>query len=124
MRVLHVVAVALSVLMLCCLGTPAVAQEDLDAVKVDPAHHKVVFENAKIRVVRWVVSVGDKTAKHSHPANLNILLTDYDATVTTPDGQTTEVHFKAGETMWREAGIHEVENISQHPMEGIIVEPK
>ncbi len=124
MRRLHVVTVVLSLLMLGCLGTPAVAQDALDAVKVDPAHHKVVFENDKIRVVRWVVSVGDKTAKHSHPANLNILLTDYEAKVTTPDGQTTEVHFKAGEAMWREAGIHEVENISQHPMEGIIVEPK
>ncbi len=121
---MRVLIAVLSVLMLCCIGTPAVAQGDLDAVKVDPAHHKVVFENAKIRVVRWVVPPGDKTVKHSHPANLNVLLTDYDARVTTPDGQTTEVHFKAGESMWREAGTHEVENISQHSMDGIIVEPK
>ncbi len=124
MRVLQGITVVLSLLLLGCVVTPAVAQEDLDAVKVDPAHHKVVFENAKIRVVRWVVAPGDKTAKHSHPANLIILLTDYDARATTADGQSTEVHFKAGEAMWREAGIHVVENISQHPMEGIIVEPK
>ncbi len=97
---------------------------DLDAVKVDPAHHKVVFENDQIRVVRWVISPGDKTGKHSHPANLNVLLTDYDARVTAADGKSAEVHSKAGSTTWRDAGTHVVENISQHPMEGIIVEPK
>ncbi len=97
---------------------------DLDSVKVDPAHHKVEFENDQIRVVRWVISPGDKTAKHSHPASLIVLLTDYDARVTTADGKSTEVHSKAGSATWREAGTHVVENISQHPMEGIIVEPK
>ncbi len=97
---------------------------DLDSVKVDPAHHKIVFENDQMRVVHWMISPGDKTAKHSHPANLNVLVTDYDARVTTADGTSTEVHSKAGSAMWREAGTHVVENISQHPMEGIIVEPK
>ncbi len=97
---------------------------DRDAVKVDPAHHKVVFENDQIRVVRWVVSAGDKTGKHSHPASLIVLLTDYDARVTTGDGKSTEVHSKAGSALWREALTHVVENIGQHPMEGIIVEPK
>ena len=144
--------------------------EDLDSVKVDPAHHKVEFENNKLRVVRWVVAPGDKTARHSHPASLLVLLTDYDGRVTTADGKSTEVHAKAvvvigrvagnvhgterveiqatgvvegdvtaprlviaegavvnakaGEAIWREAGTHVVENISQHPMEGLIVEPK
>jgi len=84
----------------------------------------VEFENDQIRVVRWVVSPGDKTAKHSHPASLIVLLTDYDGRVTTADGKSTEAHFKAGAAMWREALTHVVENIGQHPMEGIIVEPK
>ncbi len=100
------------------------AQEDLDSIKVDPGHHKVEFENDQIRVVRWVVSPGDKTAKHSHPASLIVLLTDYDGRVTTADGKSSEAHYKAGLVLWREALTHVVENISQHPMEGIIVEPK
>jgi quercetin dioxygenase-like cupin family protein len=100
------------------------AQEDLDSIKVDPAHHKVEFENDQIRVVRWVVSPGDKTAKHSHPASLIVLLTDYDARVTSADGKSIEAHYKAGSAMWREALTHVVENVSPHPMEGIIVEPK
>ncbi len=98
--------------------------DDLDSVTVDPAHHKVVFENEQVRVVRWVVPAGDKTLKHSHPNNLNINLTDYNGRVTMPEGKTSEVHAKAGSVSWRQAGIHVVENIGSQPMEGIIVEPK
>lgn len=98
--------------------------EELDSVKVDPAHHKVVFENDHVRVVRWVVAVSDKTLKHSHPDNLNINLTDYNGRVTTPERQDYEMHAQAGSVSWRQAGIHVVENIGSQPMEGIIVEPK
>ncbi len=106
------------------LGLSAIAQGALDSIKVDPTHHQVVFENDQVRVVRWVIPVGDKTLNHSHPNNLSIALTDYDGRATTPDGRTNEVHLKAGSVTWREAGIHFVENIGKEPMVGIIVEPK
>lgn len=96
----------------------------LDSIEVDPAHHNVVLENDQVRVVRWVIPVGDKTLNHSHPNNLNINLTDYDGRVATPDGKTSEVHDKAGSLSWRQAGIHRVENLGSQPMEGILVEPK
>lgn len=98
--------------------------DDLDSVKVDPAHHKVVFENDQVRVVRWVIRAGDKSLNHSHPNNVNINLTEYNGRVTTPDRKPFEVHDKAGSVSWRQAGIHLVENIGSQPMEGIIVEPK
>jgi quercetin dioxygenase-like cupin family protein len=112
--------------LLFALGTsvPVLAQDDLDSVKVDPAHHKVVFENGQVRVVRWEIAPGDKTLNHSHPNNLNINLTDYNGRVTAPDGKTSDIHAKAGSVGWREAGVHVVENIGDQPMEGIIVEPK
>jgi quercetin dioxygenase-like cupin family protein len=99
-------------------------QDSIDCIKVDPAHHEVVCENDQVRVVRWMVPVGDKTLNHSHPNNLNINLTDYNGRVTTPDGKTSEVRAKAGSLSWRQAGIHLVENIGSQPMEGILVEPK
>jgi quercetin dioxygenase-like cupin family protein len=106
------------------LTVPALAQDNLDSVKVDPAHHKVVLENDQVRVVRWVIPVGDKTLMHSHPESLIINLTDYSGRVTTPDGKTFEVHAKAGSVSWRQALTHAVENIGSQPMEGLIVEPK
>ncbi len=103
---------------------PAVSQQSIDSVKVDPAHHKVEFENAQVRVLRWIIPPGDKTLNHSHFNNVNICLSDYNGRVTTPDGKTRDVHDKAGSTTWREAGVHIVENIADQPMTGIIVEPK
>ncbi len=102
----------------------ALAQDDIDSVKVDPARHKVVLENNQVRVVRWVVSPNDNTLRHSHPNSVNINLTDYNGRVMLPDGTTFDVHAKAGSLSWRQAGIHVVANIGLQPMEGFIVEPK
>lgn len=105
------------------LSNPATAKENIDAVKVDTSHHEVIFENDQVRVVRWIVAVGDKTLNHSHPDNLNIALTEYNGKVTQSDG-ISEVHAEAGSVTWRQAGIHAVENMGNQPMEGIIVEPR
>lgn len=119
--------------LLTCLATlvfaltvavPALAQDDFDSIKVDPAHHQVVFENDQVRVIRWAIPVGDKTLNHSHPNNLSVVLTDYNARVTMPDGKTTDVYLEAGSATWRGAGAHMVENLGKIPMTGIIIEPK
>jgi quercetin dioxygenase-like cupin family protein len=111
-------------LALVCRGTSPAAAQDLDAVKADAAHHKVEFENEQVRVVRYRIAPGDKTANHSHPNNVNIFLTDANAKITTPDGKTAEVHGKAGAVAWRGATTHVVENRGEKPLEGILVEPK
>lgn len=106
------------------LLTPTLVEHDLDSVKVDPAHHQVVFENDQVRVVRWIVRAGDKTLNHSHPNNLNICLTDYSGKVAVPGAKVSEVRARAGSVTWRQAGSHAVENLANQPMEGILVEPK
>lgn len=121
MRLLTRLAAAL---FLSALAVAALGQDALDSVKVDPAHHKVVFENSQVRVLRWTIPVGDKTLTHSHPHNVNLDLSDYNGKVSSPDGRTSNVHVKAGSVSWREAGSHAVENIGKEPMQGIIVEPK
>ncbi len=40
---------------------------ELDGVKAAPDHHKVLFENDRVRVIRTVVKVGDRTPVHTHP---------------------------------------------------------
>jgi quercetin dioxygenase-like cupin family protein len=107
-----------------CQGASRAVAQDLDSVKADASHHKVEFENEQVRVVRYRIAPGDKTANHSHPNNVNISLTDVNAKFTTPDGKTTEVHGKAGAVAWRGATTHVVENTGDKPIEGILVEPK
>lgn len=122
MRRFSVMALVFSfVAMLLMLAAPAIAQ---DAVKADADHHKVVFENDQVRVVKYFIAPGDKTAQHEHPKNVQVMLTDHNGKVTTPDGKTSEAHGKAGTAVWRNAGTHIVENIGDKPIEGILVEPK
>jgi len=49
--------------------------EELDALKADPYHHKLLFENNEVRVLDTLVPPGDKTNVHTHqwPASLYIL---------------------------------------------------
>jgi beta-alanine degradation protein BauB len=110
-------------LALLCIR-PAMAQNDLDAVKADAAHHKVEFENDQVRVVRWVIPPGEKTANHSHPSMVSVYLSDGEGRATTPDGKSSQIHAKAGAVAWRAPGTHIVENVGTTPMSGILVEPK
>lgn len=105
-------------------GTCAVAQQDLDSTTADAKHHKLEFENDQVRVVRWQIPPGDTTAKHSHPALVNVFLTDINVEISTDDGKTTKAQGKAGDAAWRGPTAHVVKNLSDKPAEGILVEPK
>ncbi len=102
----------------------AQAAQELDSPKADPAHHWVEFENDSVRVVRWTVPPHEKTALHDHPSLVNVLLTDADVRLATPEGKTSEFHGKAGAAAWRGPTVHTAENIADKPVEGILVEPK
>jgi quercetin dioxygenase-like cupin family protein len=99
-------------------ASPANAQE-LDSPKADPSHHKVEFENDQVRVIHWAMPPGDKTALHKHPS-----LADVHARITVPDGKSSDIHGKAGSAAWRGPTTHTDENMSDKPIEGILVEPK
>lgn len=38
----------------------------LDGVLADPAHHRILFDNDRIRVVETIVRVGETTPLHTH----------------------------------------------------------
>ena len=95
-----------------------------DPVKVDPQHHTVVFENEQVRVLRVHYEPNEKSVMHSHPNAVVIFLSDADRKSTTPDGKSVERYGKAGETKWAPAETHMPENISDKPLDGILVELK
>lgn len=100
---------------------PAHAQ---DAVKVDPKHYKVEFENDKVRVLRISYGPGEKSVMHEHPANVAVFLTDGQAKFTQPDGKSQEAPMKAGTTVWGAGEKHLPENVGDKPFELILVELK
>lgn len=118
MRKLLFVAVAL---LFAVAAVPAAAQ---DAVKVDPKHYKVEFENDQIRVLRITYGPGEKSVMHEHPPNMAVFLTDGQARFTLPDGTTQDAPVKAGTTQWDPGGKHLPENVGDQPFELILVELK
>jgi quercetin dioxygenase-like cupin family protein len=94
----------------------------LDPVSVDPAHHSVVFENDRVRVLRITLKANDKTMQHEHPNGVAIYLTDVKAKFILGEGRTREGGGNRGDVTWAVAENHIVQNTSGKPADIILVE--
>ena len=106
-----------------------------DALAAAPEQYAVEFENPFVRVTRVAYGPHAKAPMHSHPApgGVVIALTDQDARLTSPDGVTREVHYKAGQVRWAAStpgadastqSAHAEENLSDKPFALIRVDLK
>lgn len=111
----------MAAIVLFACAAPAWAQ---DAVKADPKHYKVEFENDQIRVLRITYGPHEKSVMHDHPANVAIFLTDGHAQFTMPDGKIVDAPIKAHTTQWDAGGKHLPENLGDTPFELVVVELK
>ncbi len=103
------------------VAVPVLAQ---DAVKVDPKHYKVEFENRTVRVLRVKYGPHEKSIMHSHPNAVAIFQSDGRVKFTYPGGKSEERDMKAGQAIWTPATRHLPENLSDNDMEVILVEMK
>jgi quercetin dioxygenase-like cupin family protein len=95
-----------------------------DAVKADPKHYTVEFENERIRVIRVKYGPGEKSVMHTHAPNLAVFLTDSSVRMTLPDGTTQDINTETGATLWAPDDEHLPENLGDETMEVILVELK
>jgi quercetin dioxygenase-like cupin family protein len=95
-----------------------------DPVQLAPEHYKVLVDNAQVRVLRATRGGHEKAPMHSHPDYVTIYLTDLNQKITLPDGTVQEVHRKAGTTSFSKALTHAEDNISDEPLEVVVVELK
>jgi quercetin dioxygenase-like cupin family protein len=82
-----------------------------DVVQVGGDTHKVLLDNAQVRVLAVKLKPGEKVPMHSHPASVGYYLSDGKLRITLPDGKTMEREPKAGTAAWSEPVTHVVENI-------------
>jgi beta-alanine degradation protein BauB len=113
---------ALSAVALVLLWSGAAVAQD--PVKVDPAHYKVVFENASVRVLKVGYPVGAKSSMHQHPDAIMVPLGPAKVRFTLPDGKTEETEMTADTALYTPAGTHNPANIGTGPVSGILVEFK
>ena len=95
-----------------------------DAVVADPEHYTVEFENDKVRIIRIKYGPGEKSVMHTHPQHVAITLTENESRMTLPDGTSEDATTVAGAADWGDATEHLPENLSDKPLEVILIEVK
>jgi len=107
------------------------ATHPLDAMTVAPDHHRVLFENERVRILDTRLAPGDRTPVHAHewPAALYVLnwsdfiRRDADGTVLV-DSRDRPSHVP-GEGLWMEPlPPHSVENVGTADLHIVAVELK
>ena len=95
-----------------------------DVVQVGGDTHKVLLENAQVRVLAVKLKPGEKVPMHSHPASVSYVLTDGKLHITLADGKTVDKEPKAGAATWSDAVTHAVENVGSSDFTQVQIELK
>jgi quercetin dioxygenase-like cupin family protein len=98
--------------------------QDVTTVSGGKETHKVLIDNADVRVLDVHLPPGQKVAMHSHPANVTYFVTDAKFKVTTPDGKTVERDSTAGQARWSDAATHSIENVGTNEVHLVQTELK
>jgi hypothetical protein len=105
-------------------GAPETTPLALDAVQVEPARFKVVFENDRVRVVRLRFGPHERGVMVSHPPRVLVTLTEVSVKLLFADGRTDERGAPAGVAAWLDNETLQTENARAEPLEVVLVEPK
>ena len=95
-----------------------------DAVRADPAHYSVSFENELVRFLRVKYGPGEKSVMHRHSASCVIFLTDQTFNFTLPAGTSAPASVPGGALGCSDGNVHLPENIGAAAAEFIMVEFK
>ncbi len=82
---------------------------ELDPTATDPQLYKVLFENDRVRVLRYTDRPGDRTKPHQHPDSVLITLSNFRRRLTVGE-RTVEVEKSPHEVIWNAAQTHVGEN--------------
>ena len=95
-----------------------------DAVKADPAHYKVLIDNASVRVLEINYAAGGKSVMHQHPDSIVVPLVTSKVEFTLPDGKTQTESLAKDSAQYSPAGTHNPKNVGTTPVSAILVEFK
>ena len=93
-----------------------------DVMQTGVKHIKVLAEDDKVRVLHFTPTKGDKTPVHSHPESVLYVIKGGKIRTTLPDGTSTVVELKTGQTSLRPPVTHSDEALED--IDAIIIELK
>jgi quercetin dioxygenase-like cupin family protein len=88
------------------------------------ASEKLEIENQWVRVFRVTQAPHEKTPMHEHPSSVVVYLTDVNQKITGQDGRVHNLKKKAREVAYFDSIREAEENVSNKPLEAVIVELK
>lgn len=113
------------ILMLCAGLTFAEGKTYPGPQEAAPNVYKQLFDNEQVRVSEIKFNPGDKAPMHTHPyPHVVYILEGGQLTLTRPDGTSSVLDAKAGETMWMGAETHEAVNTGATVVRATITEIK
>ena len=112
-----------TMLLMCLTGALAWAQ---DPVKVAGGQYKLIAENDDVRLLEVNLAPEAKTAMHSHPAVMAVMLQPGPTKWTMPDGKTEQSapDMKRGSVLAIPAQSHVSENMGKTPLKAVLIEFK
>jgi len=96
---------------------------ELDPCVSKPDAYHVLFENDRVRVLRYHDHPGHRTTVHAHPDSVMVTLSSFRRRLGV-GGRMAEVQLRAGEARWLDAQQHYGENVGDTDTQAIFVELK
>ena len=93
-----------------------------DPTHTDPELYSVLFENDRVRVLRYRDRPGDRTSPHRHPDSVMVTLTSFRRQV--QGDREVEVDLPAFQARWLDAQEHSGANVGDTETHSIFVELK
>lgn len=95
-----------------------------DSIRLQPQHYTIDFENDDVRVMRIKYGPREKAFMREYVEGVLVFLTDHHVRFTYPDGKTVETFAKVGDTLWEPGIKYLPENLSDSPLELMLVQQK
>ena len=97
----------------------------LDPLRVDPKAFTLVYENTQVRVLRLKLGPRQSVPMHEYSlGHLVVCITDQNVRVTSPEGKAEVAQHKVGDFKWSGPSKQKVDNLTDKPLETVIVELK
>src|SRR5437870_2153861 len=92
-----------------------------EAIKAEPTHYKLAFENEYVQVVNVHYGPHEKSGMHAHMGGVVVNITGGHMRMTDEHGKTREVHSLPGEARWFPPFRHSVENLEDASSNSVYV---
>lgn len=104
---------------------PPATTSAVDGLVSSPENFKLLFENDRVRVLRYTLLPGARDRWHTHPPRVGYVLSGAKIRVTRADGRHEDHDEKTGDTYWGEfSPLHDTNNLGTTPYVALLVEVK